>query len=291
MPRHRLLALTGVTLALLSPITARADRDRRVGLVVTVNVNVTAEEAAALSAELGEAIRESLPIDVIAGDETTRRLPPDGIPDECVAESACRNDLGRRLDADELLLLVIVRMAETIQIDATWANVASGQMASRPRIELPASGDRKQLLADAAPRLLPHVARESASNHAAGSQVVVIEKPVERDDGRRMTLPAWIATGAAGVALTGGVLFALSSRSKYADLDKMDCRTTQCSQDDIDSGRRAALVADVLFGTAIAAGTTAFVFYMISEPAPARETTVSAAAGRDSIGLVVRGWF
>jgi hypothetical protein len=290
---HRVLAVAAVAATFLAPAPARGDRERRVGLVVTIAVNVTPEEAQELAAELGEQIRRALPIDVIAGSETVRRLPPAGLPEECVGDVSCRNDLGRRLDADELLLLAIVRMGDVVQIDTTWANVASGRTASRPRIEIAASADRARLFAAAAPGLLPQVAAEAKASRTGSGQVVVIEKPGQPEDGRRMTAPAWIAAGVGAGALATGVILALSARSKFDALDGDDCRTTQCEQDRIDTGRRHALYADVMFGTALAGGTTALVLYLVSgasERDP-RPPAVSATGSSDSFGLLVRGRF
>ena len=55
-------------------------------------------------------------------------------------------------------------------------------------------------------------------------------------------------------------------------------------------GLEGSANADLLFGASLAAGTTAVVLYLISAPDPA-EPTVSAVAGPDSIGFVVRGAF
>ena len=45
---------------------------------------------------LGAVIHKHFPVDVIAGAETERRLPPEGVSARCVADIECRQDLGRR---------------------------------------------------------------------------------------------------------------------------------------------------------------------------------------------------
>lgn len=272
--------------------SARADSDRRVGLVVTLSVNLSDDDARALATELAVAIRDKLGIDVIAGAEADRRLPPEGLPDECIGDPSCRNDLGRRLDADELLLLVVVKMGYDIHIDATWANVASGRTSSRPRVELTAGADRNKLLRDAVPLLLPHIKRDAAP---ASPQFVVVTRD-GGDSGHRMTTPTWIATGVAGAGLIGGTVFALSARNKFDGLEQDECRLMQCTDDRIDGGKRHALYADILFGTALAAGTTAVVLYLMSGPDPAEAPkqgapTVTAIVGDGTVGLGIGGAF
>lgn len=283
--RHGRTYLAVAALSLVASV-ASAEDVRRVGVVVTTVVNMTDDEADAVAEQLGDALRAELGVDVIAGRESRRRLPEAGLPDECVAKPECRHDVGQRLDAAELLLLVVVRIGDRVQIDATWANVATGAVTSRPAVVLEAGADRAAAFAAAAPKLLPHLVRETKT----GPDVVVVPVPPGTDDGRHMTTGSWIATGVAGAALIGGTVFALSARSKHDALGSDGCREMSCPQDRVDAMERHALYADLLYGAAIGAGVTAVVLYWRSdagqEPPP-----VSVGAGPGELGLSIGGRF
>src|SRR5690606_11658628 len=124
--RHRLRALSAAALALsllVGAAGARAeDRVTRLGVVVAVQVNMTAEEAEALGAAVGEGLREALVIDVVAGGHAARRLPEGGVGELCVARPDCVRDVAARLGADQLLFLVAVKLGSRVQIEPTWAS-------------------------------------------------------------------------------------------------------------------------------------------------------------------------
>ncbi|HUH04849.1 MAG TPA: hypothetical protein VML75_22785 [Kofleriaceae bacterium] len=271
---------------------AEAQTIRRVGVMVGVRVNVDPPAADAIAAELGAALRASLPIDVIAGEDATRRLPAEGVSQSCVAELECRLEMGRRLDADELLFLVIVRMGDTIQIDATWADISSGKTASRPAIELGPDADRAAVFARNAPLLLPHITKDTGEK---GRDIVVVTNPgTTMISSRHMTSGAWIATGAGVAALTAGTILALSAKRSFEDLDKMGCRDMPCAKGDIDSLERRALAADVLFGVTAAAAVTAIVLYVRSggeETIVTPPPSVGVEVGAGAVSVTVGGWF
>ncbi len=166
MRSARSLALITASTALVAAApAARADAPR-VGLVVATRVNMADSEADALASRLGDALRDQLLVDVIAGAETRRRLPPAGLPDDCVARPACVRDVAIRLDRDELLFLFMVRIGPRLQIDVTWADPSRGSIPSRPALVVegeggkPASSGAIGRAFRAAPRsLLPAAAR------------------------------------------------------------------------------------------------------------------------------------
>lgn len=289
MPKRCLHSAIAVVVAALAlPRAAAAGEPRRIGIVVTVAVNLDSGEARALATELGDAIAAALPVTTVAGADVERRLPPGGLPEECVADAGCRNDLGRRLDADELLLLVAVKLGDRIQIDATWADVASGRVTSQPRITFGPEDDRAAVFAKAVPRLLPHIHPAEKAPPRRDPAVIVIDRSAT-EGGRHLTAPAWIALGVAGVAAVGGGLLGLEARKEYNELES-DC--PDCTQSDIDAGARHALYADILFGTAAAGAATAAVLYYLSdrgaEPPPA---TLSLGASPGSVAVTLGGRF
>lgn len=269
-------------MSLICASQARAQRQqRRIGIVVLVEVNVDDATAQDISANIGSVLAAELPVDVIAGAESKRRLPEEGVADNCVAVAECRTSLGRRLDADELLMLAIVKLGSQIQVDTTWANVASGESRSRARIELTVGGDLGKELAGASKTLLPHIKPEQKQK---GPDIVVVPIGGDRDSGRRMTLPVWIGVGVTGAAAITGTIFAISARQKYHSLEDDRCRELVCDQSEVDTGERHAIIADVMFGVAIAAGVTTTVLYLTSAP---DKTEERAAEPAPALGVFV----
>lgn len=293
-PRLHTIALI-VLVALACAAPAAATGVRRVGVVVTTRVNVTAEQSRALASALGEAIHAHFPVDVIAGAETERRLPPEGVTARCVADIECRQDLGRRLDAEELILLVIVGTGERVQLDPTWVHVASGEVTSRPAIMIPGGAKTGEVLAKAAPSLLPHLPpREREERDGPDVVVVTPGAAGATDGGRRITAGTLIAAAVSAGALAGATVFTMSSRRKFDTLDRDGCRAMPCAKADIDSLRRDTILADVLFGVSAAAAGTAIVMYLLDdgEPATSREApAVSLGAGPGAYGLSIGGVF
>lgn len=255
---------------LLAAASARAEGVSRVGIVVATRVNVTEGEADALAGTLGDALRDRLLTDVVAGAEARRRLPPGGLEEDCVARAACVGDVAERLGADQLLFLVIVRIGPRVQIDSTWARPSTGQVVSRAAIVIE---DGKQgaarVFAAAAARLLPDVQPRSLTAAPAAAPGV---------RGRRLTRGAMIAGATSLAALAGGIGFALAARNDYDDLDADGCDQMACAGVDgrVDSMERKALAADLLFGTsAVAAGVAVFL-YVRSGGAERAPVSVSA---------------
>lgn len=292
MLQHRvypvIAALVGC--ALLCADAAAQQSGRRIGVVVTLRVNIPAERAAGLADTLAAALVDELPVETISGREVVRRLPAEGLPPDCVSQAPCRLDVGRRLDADELLFVALVRLGQDIQIDVTWADVASGRVASRPAIELGASDDGRAVFERAAPDLLPHIARGQPD--APGPSIIVVPAGTAVDRGRRVTPGTWIAAGIGAAALVGGTVFALSAQRKYGSLEDMSCRTVMCPAADIDRVKTHALAADVLFATAAASGVVGLVLYLRSEGSGSdAPLPVTVDVGEQAVSLSVGGAF
>jgi hypothetical protein len=298
---HRHSLHTAVAIALLAGVCASAApaaaaSERRVGIVVTTVVNVSEERARGLASTLGEVLHERLVVDVIAGAETERRLPPGGVSAGCVADTSCRQDLGRRLDAEEILLLVVIGAGERVKIDPTWVHVASGKVTSRPAIELAPGADERAVFREAAPVLLPHLDERDAERET--TQVVVVTPGVApAGSGRRLTAPVLIAAGVSAGALIGGAVFGLSAGRKFDNLEADGCRAMPCPKSGIDDLRRDTIVADVLLGTALVAAGVAVTFYVLGDDeAPAAQPaqpapSVTVAPGPGVVGLSLGGVF
>ncbi len=84
-------------------------------------------------------------------------------------------------------------------------------------------------------------------------------------EGKKRRLYTWIALGSAGALALGALVLGLSAQSKFDELSSPSpegCKPS-CSDSQVDSVKTRALVTDILWGTAIAAGITGGVFYLL----------------------------
>lgn len=261
MSAARGLALTVAltTVAIAGPAAAQGEAIR-VAVVNDLIANVKPDRAAELSGALADALERELVVDAIGGGDVARRLPPEGVPDDCLAIPGCVGELAHRLDATQLLFLAVVQVGTTVQIDATWVDAATGESLSRPRIELPADARAGEVFASAAPRLLPQATKRAS--------VIVVPPPSTPQARRHMTPTTWALGGTAIAALGVGIGLGLSTRATYQRCDR---NGDACDADTRDSLRTRALVADIAGGVGIVAGGAALVMYLRSTrviPAP-----------------------
>lgn len=95
----------------------------------------------------------------------------------------------------------------------------------------------------------------------------VPETPVSTDP----SAGVWVTTAIAGVALVTGTVFGFLALSRQSDFDAMPTRSAA------DEGEAFALVADLSFGIAAAAGITAIVLYATERPsAPAADAATAS---------------
>jgi len=225
----------------------------RVAVIPSVEVNVDASRAEALTGTLADAIRERLDTDAIGGSDVVRRLPEKGLPEDCVADARCIARIGARLEADQLLFMVIVQVGDTIQLDSTWADVATGKTIARPMIKLDADARAGKAFAAAAQKLLPDTPLRPTSTNT-----VVIREGGETTTPRHMSTTAWITGGVAVVGLGVGIGLGLSTRSAF---NHCNSRDFACSDDEISGIHDRALYADLVGGVGLAAGVATAVLY------------------------------
>ena len=260
------MAMTAVAQPAAPLAPAEKASDVRVGIVVELTVNVSPERAEQLAAALADALHRELEVDAVGGGDVSRRLPEGGVPEECLASKDCISDLARRLDCNQLLFLAVVQVGADIQIDSSWVDIASGEVTSRPRIDLLADARAGEVFSAAATRLLPHARKRPLA------VVVTPGEPRPTGPEHHLTTGVWIAAGAGTVALVGGVVFGLKARSGFqrCQTDAANCELTQEERDRID---RNALFADLLLGGAVAGLATATILYLRSDRREtARET-------------------
>ncbi len=254
----------------------------RVVVVVEVAVNISPARADALAAALAAALNRELVVDALGGADVTRRLPPEGLPDECLGDPACIATIASRLEAQQLLFLAIVQVGDETHVDATWVDAGTGASASRPRAEVPSEALAVSVFAAMASRYLPdaRVRDKTIVIDGQGGGGTLL---LPAGDGRHLTRRAWISGGVAVGAGAGAVLLGLTTRSKYQRCE----RDRACSDDELDAIDRRALFADLALGVSVAAAATTIVFYMMSgdETAPAVAPEVTAVRGGAVLGL------
>lgn len=262
------LALAAVLWAAVVP-EAAAQSPQRIGIVVSTAVNMNEAEVDDMAAALGQALEQSLGVVVTAGAETRRRLPSAGLPEGCMSDAACRADLGERLDADELLMVVVARVGSRVQVDATWIDVPSGKLASRPAVVLEGDADRTEVFRDAAQTLLPHLQPVPTLSEIKPATAAPMPgaRPGSVRSERRMTGGAWIAAGISVAALGGGLGLGYLNRDTYQQLESGELcdANPACFDDESETLKRNSLVADGLAGLSLVAGVTALVLYLGSD--------------------------
>lgn len=99
---------------------------------------------------------------------------------------------------------------------------------------------------------------EGGEGEGAGEQTIEPPPTTAVDPGP--SVGVWVTTAIAGVALVTGTVFGFLALSAQSDFD------SNPTADTADRGETFALVADLAFGVAIAAGVTAIVLYATDRP-------------------------
>lgn len=275
---HVRLILAVVCLAL--PSVAAADKIK-VAVVPGIAVNLDAARVDALSQDLADALMTELDIEAVGGLEVRRQLPADGIPPDCVATPACFSDVAQRVGASQLLFVVMVDTGTggAIQIDSTWVEPSTGKSTSRPAIDIASLADAKSRFLTSARVLLPD-APVRPKPKVAPAQIGTMSDEVPR----HFTTPAKVTAAVALIGLGVGIGFGIKARSLYDDCDAM--RNT-CLEDERDSIRNVALVADVGYVVALGATVATAVMFMTSGK-ESQLIVAPAAEGGATVGFAGR---
>jgi hypothetical protein len=226
-----------------------------VGVIASVEVNVDARRAEALTGTLADALRDKLIVDSIGGVDVTRRMPDGGLPEDCIAQPACIAQIGKRLEADQLLFLVIVQVGHTIQIDSTWADVATGKTVARPSVKLDDDARAAKVFGDAAIKLLPDEPLRPSKT------LVIHEGGGAQTTPRRLTTVTYVTGGAAIAALGGAVVLGAMTKSAF---DACNDPAHACTSDAISSVHTKGIVADSLGVLGIGAAVATTFLYLRS---------------------------
>lgn len=235
----------------------------KVAVVPGIAVNLDTARVDTLSQELADGLRSVLDIDTIGGLEVRRRLPSAGLPPDCVAVQACIDDVARRLDAQQLLFVVMVDTGSngTVQVDTTWIDVPGRKTASRPAIDIAALTTAKAQFADAAQQLLPDAPpRPKPAAPSLGRMSAEIP--------RHFATPSYVTAGVAIAGLGAGIALGLDVRGRYQDCDALAGRGTPCSDSRKDAIRSRALLADAGWLVAVGGTIATAVLYATSGDEP-----------------------
>ena len=243
----------------------------QVGVVLVEVEDISSKEALDISSKLGAALQRELLVDVVAGEDAARRLSFE-ISDECVASASCVEQVSTALGVEQVLFLVVVRISDSIQLNATWTDFRSDQIATRSPIIIKVGNDMKPIFAAAATALLPNAPRRPAAKDVQQDRPP--DRPISISDnkppsetparGRRITLGSAIVASVGAVALAGGTWLGITALSDKRDLEE-ECRFSGCYDSDaIDSVKTKAILSDVLLAAAAGAGIAAGVLYLRS---------------------------
>ncbi|MEQ8272423.1 MAG: hypothetical protein RMA76_22295 [Deltaproteobacteria bacterium] len=283
MYRHRRGAL--IAAGLVSALAGtEALAVERVGIVVSLTVNVTRDDANALADELAASLEKELKVDVISGEETERRLPTGGLDEECIAKAECLKDLSARLEARQLLMLVLLQVGDALQIDTTWVDAEANRTLPRDAIRLESGAAREPVFRRAAPGLLPGVERRppeqiadaEVKGEAGDTTVQVVATPEPN------LAPVFAAGGVGAALLIGGIVAGVSAASDESSLEDDMCDRRACDASRVDAMETKALVADLLYAGALVSAGVAVVLYVLTGDADA-EPSVEVAPTRDGV--------
>lgn len=276
-----------LVLATLVAATAQAQADSppskppRIAIVSSVAVSLDVALVDALSQDLAEALMVDLEVDAIGGLDVRRKLSPEGIPRDCVANAACVQDVATRLGADQLLFVAMVDIGNTtaIQIDSMWVDPASGQRASRPAIALASIEDAKPRFVANARRLLPDAPARDREPPRLAPQLTGTMSPAVP---RHVTTPVVVASAGVLVGLGVGIGFGLTARARFRE-----CTAAPCTHERARSVKTFSLVADLGHATWVLSAGLATYLYVTS----GRESRLVFSPTSDGVAAGVVGRF
>lgn len=155
------------------------------------------------------------------------------------------------------------RSRETVTLERQRAPYPSRRR--QPQAVEPVRQERKVVLSTSESAGEPSVDQSPASARRATRPA-----PAGTTHGRRSKLWFWGTAGASLALLASGAVLAGLASARHADLEQ---RCPDCSEGEVDGGKRMALAADVMLGLGLAAGIGAAVLWFVrpGESAAARE--------------------
>jgi hypothetical protein len=290
---HVRIALVVALFASVSHFSSEAHADSaasppaqrvRVAIVPAISVGLDAAKVDALSQDMADALSNELVVDAVGGLEIRRQLPAEGVPADCVATPTCTADVARRLNASQLLFVVMVDAGAggAVQVDTTWVEPATGRSVARPAIDITTTAEARTRFAAAARSLLPDAPVKPVAKPGGGG----ISGKMTTAVPRHVTAPVIVAGVAALAGLGAGIGFGLNARSKY---DRCEGLLAGCSQSEKDSIRKMSLLADAGYVLAVGGAVTAAILFATS--GKESRLVVEPAAGGGGMTLGYTGRF
>lgn len=298
----RKLALRTIVLVLsfgLVPLATNLahaqDGETKIGVTVSAVINAQPHVGPRVSAALGNALRETLIAQVLAGPDAQARLPEAARSETCLGESSCLVSAGKALEVDQLLMLIIVGVGDELKIEATWVDVSTGETALRPGITTADTDAAMRAAFTAkAKELLPGVEARATTTVVTPTDVT---KPPEGNGntgggGSLLTPKTKSDTGTAKLLMYGGgaLVAGWVGYGGYQLIDRdwsFDCPASEtCTR-----GRDVAI--DIVLGGLGTAALSAGLYMYLSadgEEAPA-PSPVGFNVGSDSLQLSYGGRF
>lgn len=282
-------------------------RDLRVAVVVVTALGVAPDEAQAMGARLGEAVGQTLQVEIVPDDALRAELDEPALQ-TCVANPGCVQRASEILGASEILFLAIVRIGERVQMNITWADGSSGVTDSRDPVRIEQTDleqpDRERaIFAQAASRLVPDARRRPDAPDPLAPVVKPVvepavtrtESPISKPGPRRFTPGVWITGGVAVTALAGGATFGFLAQRTDRALARDGCDEMECGDREarVDRLEFRSAVADTLFVTAAVAGAAAAFLYWRSggDPEKPGPPSVSVGATPNGAQVILSGSF
>lgn len=276
----------------------------RVGVVVVDAINIDLTGAIEIGDQLTSVLTEVLVIEAVNSSEAVARLEP-AASDDCVIKRRCIRRVGQQLGVDEILFLTIVRVGDQAKVNITWADASSAEALPRGALTMDLSADMALMFTYAAYALLPGAASrpepaepvdgpDSGGMTGRGTSTLEVSSSTDTTarGGRRMTTASWIVGGSGVVALIVGGGFGAAAWRLDGKLSDR-CPETQCDSRrsrDIDLRKRHINTADILYGVAAVAGTTALILYLLSGD-DGESSRVGVTATPDMVGVSVGARF
>jgi hypothetical protein len=258
-----------VAVLMIACATATAQPDAaktRVAIIPGVAVNIGPTRVDALTQDLADALDAELMVDAVGGLEVRRQLRAD-LPDGCVTQPACVQEVAKATGASQLLFVVMIDAGgDAISVDTTWVDVATGKAIGRPPVSLTNTSDvdAKAKFQLAATSLLPDLPLKPKPKQTVA---VGIDGKVVAGTPRHITIPAIITAGTTVVGLGLWIGFGLDARSHYNSCQAI-ATTTGCGDNTRNGIKHLDIGADVGWGLALASAIATGVLFATSGESP-----------------------
>ena len=264
---RRIAVMVAMTMGLQSSAFAAPDSSS-VAVVPLLAVNLRPEAVDELTTHLASALAAGRAALVRGGRAVRDRLPASGVAPDCPVSPACLADVRARLGADTLVLVVITRVADAVEIDPTIAGLDA------PRPARAVRGTWTQMIDHE--WLAKRVAGWPLWSSVPAPQVAVAPP----HGGPRW--PTWALAGLSVASLGIGIGFGVAAQNEANNLEDQGCLERSCPREDIDPVSLKSSVADAMYVTSGVAAAAALVSYFLFDRDP---PPIAVQAGPRSVGI------